>query len=67
MPTLSDVEDLPKLDGLGLVGLAFSGGDIRSATFNIGILQGLDQLGLLNLVDYLSTVSGGGSFRNFRG
>lgn len=27
--------------GVGLVGLAFSGGGIRSATFNLGILQAL--------------------------
>jgi hypothetical protein len=47
-------------DDLKLMGLAFSGGGIRSATFNLGILQGLEKLGLLPLVDYLSTVSGGG-------
>src|SRR5687768_6814876 len=41
-------------------GLAFSGGGIRSATFNLGILQGLAEHGLLRRVDYLSTVSGGG-------
>jgi GNAT superfamily N-acetyltransferase len=45
---------------LGLVGLAFSGGGIRSATFNLGILQGLADLGILRFFDYLSTVSGGG-------
>ena len=43
-----------------LVGLAFSGGGIRSATFNLGILQALAMLGLLRHFDYLSTVSGGG-------
>ena len=46
-----------------LVGLAFSGGGIRSATFNLGVLQGLAGLtrsGLLKYLDYLSTVSGGG-------
>jgi hypothetical protein len=43
-----------------LVGLAFSGGGIRSATFNLGVLQGLAGLGLLKYCDYLSTVSGGG-------
>jgi predicted acylesterase/phospholipase RssA len=42
------------------VGLAFSGGGIRSATFNLGVLQGLAELGLLPIIDYLSTVSGGG-------
>jgi hypothetical protein len=43
-----------------LVGLAFSGGGIRSATFNLGVLQGFAELGLLPMFDYLSTVSGGG-------
>ncbi|MBS1229292.1 MAG: hypothetical protein H6R17_2569 [Proteobacteria bacterium] len=43
-----------------LIGLAFSGGGIRSATFNLGILQGLARRGLLKHIDYLSTVSGGG-------
>ena len=43
-----------------LIGLAFSGGGIRSATFNLGILQGMAQRGLLKHIDYLSTVSGGG-------
>lgn len=43
-----------------LLGLAFSGGGIRSATFNLGILQALARRGLLPRFDYLSTVSGGG-------
>ena len=43
-----------------LLGLSFSGGGIRSATFNLGILQGLANAGWLPRVDYLSTVSGGG-------
>ncbi len=42
------------------VGLAFSGGGIRSATFNLGLLQGLHRLDLLRHIDYLATVSGGG-------
>ena len=45
---------------MGTVGLAFSGGGIRSATFNLGFLQGASALGLLKQFDYLSTVSGGG-------
>jgi GNAT superfamily N-acetyltransferase len=45
---------------LDRVGLAFSGGGIRSATFNLGVLKGLHELGVLKHVDYLSTVSGGG-------
>jgi len=43
-----------------LVGLAFSGGGIRSATFNLGILQALAKAKTLRTFDYLSTVSGGG-------
>lgn len=43
-----------------LAGLAFSGGGVRSATFNLGILQALAQNRLLREFDYLSTVSGGG-------
>ena len=44
----------------GLTALCFSGGGIRSATFNLGILQGLADAGLLSRFDYLSSVSGGG-------
>ena len=43
-----------------LVGLALSGGGIRSATFSLGVMQALAHRGLLKKVDYLSTVSGGG-------
>ena len=43
-----------------LFGICFSGGGIRSATFNLGVLQGLAGLRLLGFADYLSTVSGGG-------
>ncbi len=43
-----------------LAGLAFSGGGIRSATFNLGVLEALKELDLLKKIDYLSTVSGGG-------
>ena len=42
------------------LGLALSGGGIRSATFNLGVLQSLARLGILPRIDYLSTVSGGG-------
>lgn len=49
-----------RLADMQFVGLAFSGGGIRSATFNLGIMQGLAKQRLLPLVDYLSTVSGGG-------
>jgi hypothetical protein len=43
-----------------LVGLGFSGGGIRSATFSLGVLQAFAKAGLLRHLDYLSTVSGGG-------
>lgn len=43
-----------------LVGLALSGGGIRSASFCMGVLQALLRNGTLDRVDYLSTVSGGG-------
>ncbi len=43
-----------------IIGLALSGGGIRSATFNLGLLQGLHASHLLRLFDYLATVSGGG-------
>ncbi len=45
---------------LGLVGLAISGGGIRSATFSLGVVQALERAGVFRYVDYLSTVSGGG-------
>jgi patatin-like phospholipase len=44
----------------GLVGLAFSGGGIRSATLGLGAIQALSQYGAFPSFDYLSTVSGGG-------
>ncbi len=49
-----------KCEPRNLVGLAFSGGGIRSATFNLGVLHGLAQAKLLKRFDYLSSVSGGG-------
>src|SRR6266436_1727665 len=63
---LEELKKLRELRGIklpaekGRVGLAFSGGGIRSATINLGILQGLAKYGLLKRIDYLSTVSGGG-------
>lgn len=42
------------------VGLALSGGGIRSATFALGVLEALKDYRLLKRIDYLSTVSGGG-------
>lgn len=45
---------------LPTVGLALSGGGVRSATFGLGLLRGLAAQRLLARVDYLSTISGGG-------
>jgi hypothetical protein len=50
--------DGPDLNNL--CALALSGGGIRSAVFNLGIIQALAEYGLLRQLDYLSTVSGGG-------
>ena len=50
----------PSENGSPMVGLAFSGGGIRSAALNFGIAQGLYRQGMWKFVDYLSTVSGGG-------
>lgn len=42
------------------IGLALSGGGIRSATFSLGVLQALAKHEKLASFDYMSTVSGGG-------
>ena len=41
------------------IGICCSGGGIRSAAFNLGALQSLDQEGLLEDADHLAAVSGG--------
>jgi hypothetical protein len=43
-----------------VIGLALSGGGIRSASFCLGALQALEKAKVLKNIDYLSTVSGGG-------
>jgi Patatin-like phospholipase len=48
------------LDQDDTTALCLSGGGIRSATFALGVLQGLAKQDLLQQFDYLSTVSGGG-------
>lgn len=40
--------------------LSISGGGIRTATFALGVIQGLSAARILDKFDYLSTVSGGG-------
>ena len=59
-PTIAPDDARRRASEMGLTGLAFSGGGIRSATFALGVLQGLARLNLLSRFDYLSTVSGGG-------
>ncbi len=49
------------------VGLALSGGGIRSATFSLGVLQALAGKNRIRDVDFLSTVSGGGFTGGFLG
>ena len=43
-----------------LTGICLSGGGIRSATFCLGVLQGLATYRLIRRFDYISSVSGGG-------
>ncbi|MBF0177409.1 MAG: patatin-like phospholipase family protein [Magnetococcales bacterium] len=51
---------LLNLDGGSVIGLALSGGGIRSAAFNLGVLQALAAGKVMDKITYLSTVSGGG-------
>jgi hypothetical protein len=63
-------EDAGDVDGAlprDTLGIALSGGGIRSATFCLGVLQSLARAGWLKHVDYLSTVSGGGYVGAFVG
>ena len=48
-----------RIDGTPNVGLAISGGGPRSASFSIGVMQALEELGILKDVDVISSVSGG--------
>jgi len=60
-PSLTEIyRGLGHKDQPPLTALCFSGGGIRSATFNLGIVQALTKLGLLGEFDYVSSVSGGG-------
>jgi hypothetical protein len=60
-PHLDDDAAQPQeVDRAGPIGLALSGGGIRSATFSLGVLQSLARAKRLASFDYLSTVSGGG-------
>ncbi len=48
-----------------ILALALSGGGIRSATFNLGLLQAFNKAGILKRADYISTVSGGGYISSY--
>src|SRR5690606_40032958 len=54
-------------DSGATVGMALSGGGIRSATFSLGVLQALAAAGILRRSDYSSTVSGAGYTGGFLG
>src|SRR5262245_38411528 len=60
-----DSTDTDKIEKEHAVGLALSGGGIRSATLSLGVLVALAKRGLLPQFDYLSTVSGGGYLGSF--
>jgi hypothetical protein len=60
LSTRPSVEPAPDGKVNDVVGLALSGGGIRSAATCLGVMQALNHHDLLNKVDYLSTVSGGG-------
>jgi hypothetical protein len=47
-------------DGDKTLGIALSGGGIRSASFGLGVLQALNEKKVLKNAHYISTVSGGG-------
>lgn len=51
-------DDAPDADGV-FVGLAISGGGSRSANFSAAMMFELQRVGLLQKVDYISSVSGG--------
>jgi hypothetical protein len=55
---LKAIHDLPTADRR--TALCLSGGGIRSASFALGVLQGLAERQLLDKFHFLSTVSGGG-------
>jgi Patatin-like phospholipase len=52
-------EHLEQAEHAERIGIACSGGGIRSAAFNLGALQALDEQGVLARASHLSAVSGG--------
>jgi len=53
-------KELELEDSNETIGLALSGGGMRAATFNLGLLQAFNANSLLKRADYISSVSGGG-------
>jgi hypothetical protein len=64
-PSLAPPDVYQAALGANLKGVCFSGGGIRSATFNLGVLGAIAAEGKLGSIDYLSTVSGGGYIHLF--
>ncbi len=59
--------DVARVNGGPKIGIACSGGGIRSATVCLGAFQALARNDLLRRIDYISTISGGGYFGSFLG
>lgn len=61
---IADIEDANKLfrprGGVIDWGLALSGGGIRSGSYSVGVMKALYDAGILDDIDAISTVSGGG-------
>jgi Patatin-like phospholipase len=55
-----DPKDYLEQGRFDTIGLALSGGGIRSAAYCLGVMQALAKQQIMKHVDYLSTVSGGG-------
>lgn len=59
--------EIAGIPAVGSLGLALSGGGVRSACISLGVAQALVGMKRLYDFDYLSTVSGGGYFGSFLG
>jgi len=57
--TNASADDPSTLEPSDAIGLALSGGGVRSAAFNLGVVQALHRFGIFRYCDYLSSVSGG--------
>jgi NTE family protein len=54
--------ETPRSEVRSTLGLALSGGGSRAAAFHRGTVQGLSDIGLLDEIDVVSSVSGGSVF-----